>query len=91
MLHPEDVGSMVLQNVGILPQHASYWPWWDCVPSFTSCPICMPTSKPQWVHPEDGDCVGLWNVGILLHYYMMSQPRKHQLIDNRIWVKYSTC
>jgi hypothetical protein len=33
---------------------ASNWPGQDSTPSHTSCPIPMPTSKPQSLHPEYG-------------------------------------
>jgi hypothetical protein len=49
---------------------------------FNPCPIHMSTSKLYSLHPEDGGTSVLRNVTIL-HYYMVSQPRKDKTIHLR--------
>jgi len=70
-LHPEDGGSMILRNVGILPQH--------CTPSQHRRPRPETLTKPHSLNPEDRGSKVFPNVGILLHHYTASQPRRPRL------------
>jgi hypothetical protein len=83
-LHPEDGGSMVLRNVGILPQHHT-------ASQPRNFDLNHHRKSLKALRPEDGGSMVHRNVGVLSRLYTASQPRRPRIVSSPPYKRQLSC